>query len=169
MKTALRTTLAAIALIGTTAVGIEAQTNSASIQATATVQQPINVTGAADLAFGNVFPGVNATVAVTAGGAGRWNVTGQAVAPVQLTFGLPATLSDGGSNTLPIATFTGHWNNTAASPSGGTNFTPSAAPTSSTLGAAGELYVYIGATVSPATNQAAGVYSGSLSMTVVYF
>jgi hypothetical protein len=167
MKTALRTTFVALALSGA-ALGVEAQTNNASIQATAVVQQPINVTGAANLAFGNVFPGVNKTVAVTDGGAGRWDAAGQAAANVQLTFGLPATLSDG-TNTLPIGTFTGHWNNTAASPSGGTSFSPSASPSNATFGAGGQLYVYIGASVTPATTQAAGTYSGSVSMTVVYF
>ena len=43
-----------------------AQTNSANITARAVVQQPINVTGTTNLDFGNVFPGVNATIAATA-------------------------------------------------------------------------------------------------------
>jgi uncharacterized protein DUF4402 len=168
MKTALRMTVIALTLGVVGVATAEAQTNNASVQATATVQQPINVTGARDLAFGNVFPGVNRSVAVTDPNSGRWDVTGQVSGTVQLTFGLPATLSDG-TNTMPIGTYVGHWNQ-SNSPVGGTGFTPSAAPTNAQLHAVtGEAYVFIGATVSPATNQPAGAYSGMLSMTVVYF
>jgi hypothetical protein len=167
MKTACRGTVAALllTLVGVAAVG--AQSNNASIQATALVQQPINVTGARNLAFGDVFPGVNKSIPVTDPNSGRWDVTGQAGAAVQLTFGLPATLSDG-TNSLPIGTFVAH-HNTSNSPTGGTDFTPSAAPTNATLSGAGGLWVFVGATVSPATNQPAGSYSGLLSMTVIYF
>jgi spore coat protein U-like protein len=168
MKTALRMTAIALTLGVVGVATAEAQTNNASVQATATVQQPINVTGARDLAFGNVFPGVNQSVAVTDPNSGLWSVTGQVSGNVQLTFGLPATLSDG-TNTMPIGTYVGHWNQ-SNSPVGGTGFTPSAGSTNAQLHAVtGEAYVFIGATVSPATNQPAGTYSGTLSMTVVYF
>jgi hypothetical protein len=145
----------------------QAQTNNAGIQASAVVQTPINVAGARDLAFGNAFPGVDKAIPVTDPNSGRWDVTGQASANVQLTFALPATLSDG-TNTMPIGTYSAH-HNTSNSPSGGSSFTPSAAPTNAVLSAGGALWVFIGATVSPATNQPAGTYSGTLSMTVVYF
>ena len=168
MNTTLRSSVVALTLLGAVVATGWAQTNNASIQATATVQQPVNVTGAADLDFGNVFPGVNKSVAVSDGGAGRWDVTGQSGTSVELTFSLPAALSDG-TNSLSIGTYTGHWNNVSASPSGGTAFTPSGGASNATLGGAGQLYVYIGATVTPTTTQAAGVYTGSLSMTVAYF
>ena len=167
MKTALRSTLVAIALTIVGVVAAAAQTNNASIQATAVVQQPINVTGARNLVFGNVFPGVNKVLAVTDPNSGRWDVAGQADANVQLTFALPATLSDG-TNSLPIGTYAAHYN-TSNAPTGGTDFTPSAAPTTAVLSGTGGLWVFVGATVSPATNQPAGNYSGTLSMTVVYF
>lgn len=167
MKTALRSMVAVIALTMVGVVAASAQTNNASILATATVQQPINVAGARDLAFGNVFPGVSKVIPVTDPNSGRWDVTGQVSANVQLTFNLPGTLSDG-ANTMPIGTYTAH-HNTVNSPSGGTDFTPSAAPTNAVLSGTGGLFVFIGATVSPASNQSAGAYSGTLSMTVVYF
>jgi hypothetical protein len=144
----------------------QAQTNNASIQATAVVQQPINVVGAVPLDFGNVFPGVNKAVAVTDGTAGRFDVTGQASAPVSMSFVLPGNLSSGG-NLLPIGSWTGHHSPTN-SPSGGTNFVPSAGSTASAFSGTGQLYVFVGATVSPASNQAAGNYSGSVQMTVIY-
>lgn len=161
--TKLSLVVAALVLTGT---ALQAQTNNASVTATATVQTPINVLGAQQLSFGNVFPGVDKTVAATdLANAGRFDVTGQASASVTLSFGLPATLSDG-VNTLPIGSFTGIHAlvNTQAL---GAAFTPSVGATTS-LSAGGLLFVWIGAQVQPATNQAAGVYTGSIIMTVVY-
>ena len=142
------------------------QTQTATIQATATVMQPINVVGAVNLAFGSVFPGVARTVAVNAAGAGRFDITGQASAPVFVSFVLPANLTSGANN-LPIGTWTGH-RNTVNNPTTGTNFTPSAALTAATFSATGQLFTFIGATVTPATNQAAGVYNGTIQITVTY-
>jgi spore coat protein U-like protein len=143
-----------------------AQTQSATIQATATVMQPINVVGAVNLAFGNVFPGIAKTIAVNAAGAGRFDVTGQASAPVLVSFVLPTNLTVGANN-LPIGTWTGH-RNTVNNPTTGTNFTPSAATTAATFSGTGQLFVFVGATVTPATNQAAGNYTGTIQMTVTY-
>lgn len=143
-----------------------AQTQTASIQATATVMQPINVTGAVNLAFGNVFPGIAKTIAVSVAGAGRFDATGQASAPVLVSFVLPTNLTSGANN-LPIGTWTGH-RNTVNNPTTGTNFTPSAATTAATFSATGQLFVFVGATVTPATNQAAGAYTGSIQITVTY-
>ncbi len=143
-----------------------AQTQSANILATATVMQPINVAGATNLAFGSVFPGLARTIAVNAAGAGRFDVTGQASAPVFVSFVLPANLTSG-ANTLPIGSWTGH-RNTVNNPTTGTSFTPSAATTAATFSGTGQLFVFVGATVTPATSQTAGVYNGTIQMTVTY-
>jgi Domain of unknown function (DUF4402) len=143
----------------------EAQ-NSANINATATVLSALNVTGAANLAFGNVTPGVNKTVAIADAGAGRFDVVKAASSALTLSFTLPTTLDDG-SNTLPIGTWTGAWN-TSATPAGATAFTPaSGTTTASTAGTT--ISVYVGATVSPAAAQAAGSYTGTVTMSAVYF
>ena len=165
MRSPLSTTIA-LALLAAVPAAASAQTQSASIIATAVVQQPINVVGAVNLAFGNVFPGVNKSIAVTDASAGRFDVTGQASSPVLMSFVLPANLTSGGNN-LPIGTWTGHWN-TANSPSGGTNFTPSAGTTNATFSGTGGLFVFVGSAVSPATNQAAGTYTGAVQLTVTY-
>lgn len=165
MRTAMKSTIAAAMLLTLGAFTVQAQTNSGSITATATVQTPINVSGAVNLDFGSVFPGLNKSVAVTDATAGRFDVTGQASAPVSMTFVLPANLVSGG-NLLPIGTFTGNWNTTNAPT--GTGFTPSAAATAATLSGTGALFVFVGATVSPVVNQPAGVYNGTVQMTVVY-
>jgi hypothetical protein len=156
----------AVAALVLTSPALQAQTNNASITATASVQTPINVVGAQSLSFGNVFPGVNKTVAATdLTNAGRFDVSGQASTPVTLSFTLPATLSSG-ANTMPIVSYTGvHAQNNAQT--GGTAFAPASGATP-TLNGSGALWVWVGAQVQPATNQAAGVYTGSITMTVVY-
>jgi hypothetical protein len=141
--------------------------NSASADVTATVQQPITVTKNNDLSFGSVFPGVDKSIAVTAGGAAKFTVAGQASTPVNLTFTLPATIASGG-NSLAIGSWAGHFSGIDVT-TGGTTFTPSASATAATLSALGGLYVYVGATAQPTVTQAAGSYSGSMTMTVVYF
>jgi hypothetical protein len=141
--------------------------NNASATVTATVQQPITVTKNNDLSFGNVFPGIDKPIAVTAGGAAKFTVAGQASTPVNLTFTIPATITSSGNN-LTLANWTGHFATTDVT-SGGTSFTPSPSATSATLSGSGALFVYVGATAQPTSTQAAGSYSGSMTMTVVYF
>jgi hypothetical protein len=141
--------------------------NSASADVTATVQQPITVSKNNDLSFGSVFPGVDKSIAVGAGGAAKFTVAGQASTPVNLTFTLPATLASGG-NSLAIGSWSGHFSGTDQT-TGGTTFTPNASATAATLSAAGALYLYVGATAQPTVTQASGSYSGSMTMTVVYF
>jgi uncharacterized protein DUF4402 len=158
-------TVAALAAIF--GVGSLAAQNNASATVSATVQQPITVTKNSDLSFGNVFPGVDKSIAVTAGGAAKFTIAGQATTPVNLTFTIPATIASSGNN-LTLASWTGHYATTDVT-SGGTTFTPSASATSATLSGSGALYVYVGATAQPSSTQASGSYSGSMTMTVVYF
>ena len=161
--TKLSLAVAALVLTGT---ALQSQTNNASITATASVQTPINVVGAQQLSFGNVFPGVNKTIAATdLANGGRFDITGQASTPVTLSFTLPATLSSAG-NTMPIVSFTGN-HALLVTQAGGVAFAPSAGATTS-LSGTGAMFVWVGAQVQPATNQAAGVYTGSIVMTVVY-
>ncbi len=154
------------AALGLGAVTAEAQT-SANIQATATVLSAVTVTGANDLTFGNVTPGVAKTVGIADAGAGRFDITKAASQGVTLSFTLPTDLSDG-TNNLPIGSWTGGWN-TSATPAGATTFTPDAAGTNTAATAGTTLSVYVGATVTPAGGQAAGSYSGTVTMSAIYF
>jgi hypothetical protein len=139
---------------------------SANITATANVFQAITVTGAQTLDFGNVFPGVVKTIAVTDPTSGRFDLTGQSSAPVQLTFTLPTDLISGANN-LPIGTWTGCTNPTNTT-AGCTTFTPSGTASASAFGAPGNLFVWVGATVTPAVAQAAGTYTGTVTLTANY-
>ena len=87
MRTTTRVSAVLAAVLSLGAMPAVAQ--SASITATATVFQAITVTGAQTLDFGNVFPGVNKTILVTAGTAGRFDLIGQNSTPVQVAFTLP--------------------------------------------------------------------------------
>lgn len=108
MHTASKLSLAvlALALVGTSV----AQAQSANITATATVLTPLTLTGTANLAFGNVFPGINKTVAAADATSGRFTIAGNPGSQVSMTFTLPTNLT--GPGTLAIATWTGEHNNT---------------------------------------------------------
>jgi Domain of unknown function (DUF4402) len=166
MRTITRVSAALAAIFSLAASAAQAQ--SANISATATVLTAMTVTGASPLAFGNVFPGVASTVAATnAPNSGRFDLTGSNSANVNLTFTLPTNLTSGANN-LPIGTWTGCRNATNTT-AGCTAFTPSASATAAAFSAAGALYVFVGGTVSPAANQAAGAYTGTVTLTAAYF
>lgn len=158
--------LAALALVLLGSATARAQ-NSATASVSADVQQPLVVTKASDLAFGNVFPGLNKTIAVSDAGAAAFSIAGQGGANVNLTFAVPTALTNGG-NSLPLAAWSGR-RNTTNSAASGTDFTPGTSATSATLSGSGALYVFIGATAQPSVSLPAGTYTGTLSLTVVYF
>lgn len=164
MRIVTRVSAVAVALLS---LATSAQAQSANITALATVYTPIAVTGARNLDFGTVFPGVAKSVGVAAATSGRFDLTGQNSANVNLTFALPTNLASG-ANTLPIGTWTGCHNTTNAT-TGCATFAPSATATASALSATGSLFVWVGGTVNPAAAQAAGNYTGTVSMTVSYF
>src|SRR5258708_28839834 len=121
MKTAAKLSLLPRGLVVFATVSGQAQ-NNASINATASVQSPIVVTAGVELAFANVFPGVNKTIAPASGG--TFSVTGQASTPVTLQFTLPINLISGG-NTLPIGSWAGLHNTTNVT-AGASAFVPAA-------------------------------------------
>lgn len=164
MRTLTRVSVTVAALFS---LATAAQAQSANINATAVVYQAMTVTGARALDFGNVFPGVAKSIAVAAATSGRFDLTGQASANVNLTFTLPTDLTSGANN-LPIGTWTGchaATNNTT----GCTTFTPSGSATASAFSGTGALFVWVGGTVTPAANQPAGTYNGTVTLTAAYF
>lgn len=166
MRTASSLSLAVLALVVFGAAA-QAQSNNASITATAAVQTPINVIGAQQLNFGNVFPGVNKTVMPSdLANSGRFDVSGQASAPVTLQFTLPATLTSG-LNTMPIDNYSATRAEDGAQTVGAVLFSPGPS-NAATLSGTGTLFVWVGARVTPATTQPQGTYTGSVQLTVIY-
>ncbi|HQR19162.1 MAG TPA: hypothetical protein PK948_12390 [Gemmatimonadales bacterium] len=165
MRTASKLSLAVLALTLVGATVAQAQV-SANINATALVQTPLTVTGAAALDFQNVFPGLAKAIAPTAATAGRFTVGGQLNAEVNITFTLPTNLVNGANN-LPIGTWTGG-RNTANNQAAQTAITPSGTTTTRLDAVTGALYIWLGATVTPTVTQVAGTYTAPVTMTVAY-
>jgi hypothetical protein len=126
------------------------------------------VTQQRDLAFGTVVTGTTTSVAPTAAGAAMWKIHGAVTLGGGLGFTLPVVLTrDGGSETMTI-TFcstcaivrTGNSN-----PVGGTVFNPNTG-TGLLLAVVNDVYVWLGASVTPPLNQKAGTYSGTVVLTV---
>jgi len=141
---------------------------SGTINATANVLTPLSVTsGLRDLDFGDVFPGLNKSIALTDATSGKWRIDGESSKEVQMSFTLPANLSFG-ANTMPIS-FSANdagWFATDVVGSA-VPFDPAGGDTE-VLSILGQGFVWLGGTVSPAANQAAGVYSATVSLDVVY-
>ena len=85
---------------------------------------------------------------------------------MSLTFTLPTNLTNGANN-LAVGSWTGCWNATNTT-TGCTAFTPSGVATSSTVGGAGTMFVFVGATVTPTAAQVSGTYTGTITLTVAY-
>jgi hypothetical protein len=139
---------------------------SATVSATATVVTPLVVTGGANLAFGNVFQGVNKTVPFSDAASGRFSITGFGTSQVAMTFTLPTNLVNG-ANTLPIDSWDIRSNATNVT-AGATALTvTSGVPVNGNL-AAGNLFLFVGGRVLPAAAQLAGSYTGSIVLAAAY-
>lgn len=154
-------TALALAVVAGTARG-----QSASIQATATVVTPITVTGTAPLAFGNVFQGVNKTIAFSDATSGRFSLTGYLNSQVAMTFTLPATLANGAS-TMPINAYDVRVNGTNSTTGTTTLTVTSGTPVNSNF-VTGNLFVFIGGRVQPGVAQAQGTYTGTIVLAAAY-
>ncbi len=165
MHTATKVAVLALALVAAGATTAQAQ-NNATMNVTANVFRPITVAADRNLVFGNVFPGQGAQgMALGSPAAGHFSITGEPSASVSMAF-VVSPLSQG-ANTLPL-TLNATYN--TVDNAAGTSIVTFVAPTATTLsgGASGQLFVYVAGTVTPAANQVAGNYSGTIQLTVIY-
>lgn len=139
---------------------------SANVSATATVVTPLVVTGGANLAFGDVFQGVNKTVPFSDAASGRFSITGFGTSQVALTFTLPTNLVNGANN-LPIDSWDIRSNATNVTAGATAMTVTSGVPVNANL-AAGNLFLFVGGRVLPAAAQAAGSYTGSVVLAAAY-
>jgi hypothetical protein len=147
--------------------GRQAQAQSAQIGARATVQQALTVAAVDSLLFGAAFPGTTRNILPSDAASGSFHLAGAAGAEVRLTFTLPATLVFGANN-LPITFGAGSAGyNVNSSRAGLTLFDPATVPLPRLSGATGNLYVYVGGSVSP-TVQPAGAYTAAITLAVAY-
>lgn len=130
----------------------------------------VGVSGVRPLVFGVVFPGMPLAVSRTdAVNSGQFNVTGNKNAQVELTFTLPTAMTGPAGATMPI-TFGG--SDAGYSPpetvSSQVGFDPRT-PFVTSLDKNGRASVFVGGTVNPPPTQRAGSYTGTITLSIVYF
>jgi len=143
----------------------------ALIAATTPLAGQSQVTGVRNLAFGVVIRGVPNTVAPNDPiRSGRFYVRHQLRQQVRLQFTLPSQLPRvGGGGNLPISF--GSTSAIAQGTAGNSNpvtFNPNNARVF-VLVTSPDFYVNLGGQVSPAANQAAGNYQGTITLTCTFF
>jgi hypothetical protein len=144
-------------------------TASDAIQVTGTVAGALTVTGSSDLQFGIIIPGLARTILPSDPGAGTFLVSGQPGASVQLTFPtLPTFIGNGTpADDIPLALSLVY--NTVNNATTGTTVDPSATtPTTSLEAVSGNLYIFLGGTVTPAGAQTPGAYANTFTLQAAY-
>lgn len=140
----------------------------ATTPAHAQIQVLSGITQQRDLSFGTVITGTTTTIAPTAAGAAMWKMHGLIAIGGGFSFTLPTTLSRvGGGATMPIS-----FSSTSAilranntDPTGGIVFNPNNSK-ALTVSVLSDIYIWLGAAVSPPLNQKAGTYQGTVVCTV---
>ncbi|HXQ28819.1 MAG TPA: DUF4402 domain-containing protein [Gemmatimonadales bacterium] len=130
---------------------------------------PAGVTGIRAVGFGTLLPGIPTTVVPTdPSNSGQFNFTGKKNELIYVTLSLPATMTGPAGATLPL-TFGGSAGGYSAAQSTGseTAFDPKVAQTFQ-LSNSGRGSVFLGGTASPAVNQRAGSYSGTITLSVTF-
>jgi hypothetical protein len=127
----------------------------------------ITVTPVRDLAFGTVIAGVPTSIGPSHPvRSGQWQVTTLPLLRIRLRFTLPTQLDGPAGEALPI-TFS---NNDGIYVGTAPNSVPNSFNPKATTNINGSLntttLVFIGGTVSPATNQPKGNYAGTITLTV---
>lgn len=132
--------------------------------------RPVGVSGVRPLVFGVVFPGVPLAVSRTdAANSGQFDLTGNKNAQVQLTFTLPNSMTGPAGATMAL-TFGGSDAGYSSSQAVGSQvaFDPRT-PFLATLNKNGRGSVFVGGTVNPPPTQRAGSYTGTITLSIVYF
>ena len=129
----------------------------------------LQVTGTQQLSFGNLIPGVTSRVLRTdPARGGRLDLRGQNNGTVLLQFTLPSSLTGPTGASMPLA-FGGGDAGFAADRdiASQTAFDPRTLFLA-TLGRRGQSAVFLGGTAQPGAGQRPGIYSATITLTVVY-
>jgi hypothetical protein len=143
---------------------------SATLNATATVQQGLAPSKLQDLQFGSVFPGVNKIVNASDASSGRFRIGGQANAGIRFSVEVQSNLVRNlGTETMAISWTGCHsQTNPAGTCSTFVLSAPGAFEVGATLSGLGELFVFLGGTLTVPVGQAQGDYSSLVTLTVAY-
>ena len=161
----MKKTLAIAALALLVAGAAQAQVN-ASITATAVVAGPLGIAAGNNLNFGTVIPGTARVIdPLTSTSAGSFTLTGGANAQLNLSWSVPANLTDGApGHTLPV-TFAATYGATATQSAATALTLPDL---TRRLSATGNAYIWVGGTVTPDPAQFVATYSGTVQVTASY-
>lgn len=172
--------LSALVLLGAAGMRSVQAADNATATATGVVLQPIAVTKAADLVFGNLVAGNGIVTLATdgtrtksgaaalptgvAGVAARFDVTGSGNNTFSIDYtGSDTVLTDASANTMAVDWITEAL--AAATATGKTDETSDAATGTLSSGAA---YIFVGGKLTVGAAQAAGTYTGVVKVTVAY-
>ena len=173
--------LAAVFAIGSVAIGVNAYAAAATSTATSTVIAPIGITAPVVLSFGKFAPGAGGSVTISNSGArtgtgvilsstastltaARFDVTGEASTTYAITHSGVALLTgiSGAALTLPSTMALAKTSDLT-----GANVTTGNVA-SGTLTAGGTQSIFVGGALTVGATQAAGVYTGAVTVTVEY-
>lgn len=133
--------------------------------------QPVRVNGVRSVSFGTVFPGIPKSVPRTdALNSGRFDIRAAAGSQLQLSFALPSAMTGPGGATMPLSFGGGDAGYSATqSVASQVGFDPRVPFLATMGGPPGRAAVFLGGTVTPLASQPAGSYTGTITLTVVYF
>jgi len=156
-----------LAMFVATCVGLVAATGSAHAQGNG--GRPLSAFGRQTLNFGTLFPGVPTSISRTdALNAGEFEIRGRKNTEIAVDFTLPAALTSG-AQSVPLQFAPGDG---GYSPSGtiaaATAFDPRVELVTTLSNPNGRLYVYLGGTALPGSQQRAGHYTATITLTVSY-
>lgn len=129
--------------------------------------KPLTVTGARDLVFGAVFPGVPRVISRTdPANSGQFDLKGPNRSDILLTFTLPLTMIGPAGAQMPLAFGSSDAGYSQSQSIGSqVGFDPKQSFTA-TFSNNGRGSVFIGGTANPAANQRAGAYTATITLTV---
>lgn len=171
MNVSVKGALAGAALVFGALSSAQAQATpaTASIPAQAVVQTALTAATVQGLDFGSTFGGIARTVLPTDVTSGEVAFTGGSNAEITITFtALPATLTGPGTPIPLTYGANAAATNAAGTRAGATTFDPSVARTVRLNNTTGLLSLYLGGTVTPPANQAAGTYTGTVNLSAAY-
>jgi hypothetical protein len=117
-----------------------------------------------NLTFGTILSGTTSSVGKASANSAQWRFTGTFALGGSFVFTLPTNLTGPGA-AIPITfSTTDGQRSTTNNPLTGTSFNPHASQSVSVL-FSGSVFVWLGASVSPPINQAAGTYSATVVLT----
>lgn len=150
---------------------IQAQ-NTATVQATATVLDPVTIINSSGMHFGDeILPGISHSISRKDAEAAKFTLVGVGGNYVSINFTLPDVLvHETSGDEMPII-FSPTDAEKADSEDGSSNlgvFDPGQSVNHPISGTGSDLFIWLGGTINPRGDQAAGNYSGDITIEVAY-